>query len=313
MDEGKIVYQHATDLWLLNLASGKYDKIDIRLASDLEHLRETWIENPVPYVTSINPNPTGDKVAVTARGRVFVVPVEPGRTIGFTEPAGAVIRYRDAVFSHDGENIIALSDQSGEFEFVQFAANGPNKAKPITKDKHLLRYQGIPSPDGKWLAYDDIENNMYVLNISTGESKKISTNEQGIRDFAWSPDGQWLAFVQKASNRMAQIKVYNVNDGSIFDLTTDRSNNFSVKWSPDGAFIYYLSDRDLFTLVGSPGDIRLGGVQWDKCVKVYHVALKKGTRSPFREKDELSNAPSMPEKPEKSEKSEKPSKAEKPH
>jgi len=299
LHDGKIVYQHAADLWLLDIASGKYDKIEIRLASDLEHLKEAWIENPEKYITSVHPNSTGDKIAVTARGRVFVVPVEPGRTIGFTEHKGAVIRYRDAVFSPDGKNIIALSDQSGEFEFVQFAANGLDKVKPLTKDRHGLRYAGIPSSDGKWLAVDDIEKNMYVLNVSTGESKKISTNQQGIQDFAWSPDNQWLAFVQKALNGMGQIKVYNVNDGLIFDLTTDRSNNFSVKWSPDGGFIYYLSDRGINTLVGSPRGVRLGGVHWNKSVKVYHVALKKSTKSPFREKDELSsNEHSAVEKPE---------------
>jgi len=298
LHDGKIVYQHAADLWLLDIASGKYDKIDIRLASDLEHLRETWIENPAPYITSVYPSPSGDKIVVTARGRVFNVPVEKGRTIAFTEQKGAVIRYRDAVFSHDGKNIIALSDQSGEFEFVQFASNELDTVKPLTNDKHSLRYAATPSSDGKWLAVDDIEKNMYLINVSTGESKIISTNQQGIRDFAWSPDSQWLAFVQKALNGMAQIKIYNVNDGSIFDLTKDRSNNFSVKWSLDGEFIYYLSDRGFNTLAGSPRGVRLGGVHWDKSIGVYHVSLKKGARSPFREKDELSDEPSENEKSE---------------
>ncbi len=286
LDNGKIVYQHAADLWLLDIASGKYNKVDIRLASDLEHLREKWVENPSNYITSVHPSPDGEKVVVTARGRVFIVPAKSGRTIGFTEE-GDVVRYRDALFSPDGKNIIALSDESGEFEFVQFAADGAGKVKPLTKDGKRLRYQGLPSSDGKWIAYKDVENNMYVLNASTGASKLISTNQQGIRDFAWSPDGQWLAFVQMASNRMYQIKVYNVNDASLFDLTTDRSNNYNVKWSPDGKFIYFLSDRAFRTMVGSPRGARLGGVHWEKSESIYHVPLKKNYRSPFREKDEL--------------------------
>lgn len=287
LDEGKIVYQHAADLWLLDIASGEYNKIKIQLASDFEQLRETWVENPAAYITSVRPNPTGEKVVATVRGRVFVIPAKSGRTIGFTEQHDDVIRHRDAVFSPDGKNIITLSDESGEFEFVQFAADGSGEVKPLSRDGQLLRYQGLPSSDGKWIAYDDVENNMYVLNVSSGVSKKVSTNQQGIRDFSWSPDSQWLAFVQRASNRMAQIKIYNVNDGSTFDLTNDRSNNFSVKWSPDGKFIYYLSDRGFKTLVGSPRGVRLGGVHWDKSESVYHVPLKKSYRSPFREKDEL--------------------------
>ncbi len=297
LHDGKIVYQHAADLWLLDIASGRYAKIDIHLASDLEHLREKWIENPAPYITSVHPNPTGDKVVVTTRGRVFVVPTKSGRTIQHTAQKGAVFRYRDAIFSYDGNNILSLSDKSGEFEFVQFAATDLGEVKSVSKGGKLLRYQGIPSFDGEWLAYNDVENNMYILKLSTGESKKVSTNQQGFRDFAWSPDSQWLAFVQKASNGMAQIKIFNVNDDSIFNLTTDRSNNFSVNWSPDGRFIYYLSDRGFRTLAGNPRGARLGGVHWDKSESIYHVGLEKDSRSPFREKDELTNENDMKDQP----------------
>ena len=65
LDDGRLVYQHAADLWLLDIASGKYNKIDIKLASDFEHLGETWVENPSKYITSVYPNPTGEKVVVT--------------------------------------------------------------------------------------------------------------------------------------------------------------------------------------------------------------------------------------------------------
>ena len=296
LDAGRIIYQHAADLWLLDIVTGKYDKVDIRLASDLDQLREKWDEDPSKYITSVHPSPKGDKIVVTARGRVFVVPVKPGRMVSFTEQKD--IRYRDAVFSHDGKKVVTLSDKSGEFEFVQFTADGSGNTQPLTKDGSILRHGGIPSPDGKWIAYDDLEANMHVLNVSSGVSKKISTNQEGIWDFSWSPDSQWLAFVQKAFNTMAQIKIYNVNDGSSFDLTTDRANSFNPKWSLDGKFIYFLSDRSFTSLVGSPWGTRQPEPYWDASEKVYHVALKKRTRSPFREKDEL-----MKEEKEEEEKS----------
>jgi tricorn protease len=285
MHGGKIVYQHAADLWLLDVASGAYDKIDIRLASDLEQLREKWDDNPSRFITSVHPDPKGEKVVITARGRAFVAPVKSGRIVEFTDQKD--VRYRDAVFSHDGQKVITLSDESGEFEFIQFTADGTGSRQTITNDGDLLRYQGTPSPDGKWIAYNDLESNMYILNVATGVSKKISTNDEGIRGFSWSPDSQWLAFVQSALNTMAQIKVYNVNDGSVFDLTTDRANSFNPSWSPDGKFMYFLSDRSFTSLVGSPWGTRQPEPYWDASEKVYHVALQRGTRSPFRESDEL--------------------------
>ena len=81
LDNGKIVYQHAADLWLLDISSGKYNKIDIRLASDLDQLREKWDENPSRYITSVHPDPKGEKVVITARGKAFVAPVKSGRFI----------------------------------------------------------------------------------------------------------------------------------------------------------------------------------------------------------------------------------------
>ncbi|MEM9820209.1 MAG: S41 family peptidase [Bacteroidota bacterium] len=285
LDSGRIVYQNAADLYLLDITTGKYDKVDIRLASDFAQLRERWVEKPAEYITSVHPDPKGEKVVITARGRAFVLPVKSGRSVAFTEQKG--VRYRDAMFSHDGENVITLSDDSGEFEFVQFAADGSGEIQALTQDGEMLRFRGIPSPDGKWIAYDDLAANMYVLNITTGISKKISSNQEGIRDFSWSPDSGWLAFVQSAFNAMAQIKVYNVNSESTFDLTTDRANSFNPQWSPDGKFIYFLSDRSFTSLVGSPWGTRQPEPYWDASEKVYHVALKSEYRSPFREKDEL--------------------------
>lgn len=287
VSNGNIVYQMAADLWLYNISSNQTKKIDIKLASDLDQLREKWDDKPSQYITSVHPNPEGDRIVITARGRVFVAPVKTGRFVSFTEKKNT--RLRDAFFSHDGSNIYTLSDETGEFEFISMPADGQGPQKNISSDGEILRYAGTPSSDGKWIAYDDLGNNMYVLNISTGLSKKISSNEEGIRDFSWSPDSKWLAFVQAAKNTMAQIKIYNVETGTSFDLTTDRANSFNPRWSQDGKFIYFLSDRSFTSLVGSPWGTRQPEPYFDASEKLYHIALKNGIRSPFREADELQN------------------------
>ena len=167
------------------------------------------------------------------------------------------------------------------------SADGLGDQKAVTNDGKVLRYEGIPSKDGKWLAYDDLENHMYVLNLETGVNTKISTKEEGIWDFSWSPDSKWLAFVQRAENTMAQILVHNVMTHQSFELTTDRANSFNPRWSPDGKFIYFLSDRSFTTLVRSPWGARQPEPYFDASEKIYHVALQKNTRSPFRPNDEL--------------------------
>ena len=306
ISNGNIVYQMAADLWNYNLETNESQKINIRLVSDLDQLREKWDENPEKYITSVHPDKKGDRIVITARGRVFVAPAKAGRFVSFTEKKD--VRFRDAVFSNDGKKIFTLSDETGEFEFVSFSPDGLGAQKQITKDGDLLRYEGLPSPDGKRIAYDDLENNMYVLNISSGVSTKISTNQEGIFDFSWSPDSKWLAFVQSASNTMAQIKIYSIVNSKSFDLTTDRANSWNPKWSPKGDFIYFLSDRSFTSLVGSPWGSRQPEPYFDATEKLYHVALKKGTRSPFRENDELNKEDKDKEEADKPEKSKKKSK-----
>lgn len=285
ISNGNIVYQLGADLWKHNLSSKKSNKIDIKLVSDRAELREKWDENPSKYITSLNTNKDGSKIVITARGKVFVVPVKSGRNVSFSDKSN--VRYRDAFFSSDGSKIITLSDESGEFEFVSLPTDGIGKTKSITKDGEVLRFEGNPSPDGKWIAYSDLIEDLYLLNISTGKSTKISTNQEGIRGYSWSPDSKWLSFVQAAENTMMQIKIYNVDSKKSFDLTTDRANSTSPRWSPDGKFIYFISDRSFTTIVGSPWGTRQPEPYFDASEKIYHIALQKNTRSPFRSNDEL--------------------------
>lgn len=288
ISNGTIVYQMGADLWRYTIEGNTASKIPIRLVSDLDQLREKWEDNPMQYLTSVHPDATGSHVVITARGRVFVAPTKAGRFISFTENKN--VRFRDAVFSSDGKTIYTFSDETGEFELVSIPSNGLDSQKQITKDGNLLRFKGIPSPDDRWVAYADLENNLYVLDVKTGQSKKISTNQEGISEYEWSPDSKWLAFVQIAANTMEQIKIYNIDAETSFDLTTDRANSTSPKWSPNGQFIYFLSDRSFTSLVRSPWGTRQPEPYFDASEKLYHIALKKGTRSPFREADELQAA-----------------------
>ena len=285
VSNGVIVYQLGADIMKYDLASKNSEKIEITLATDLDQLRVKWEENPFRHITSVHPDKTGEKIVITARGRIFSIPTKSGRAVSFTEKSG--VRYRDAVFSPDGKNIISLSDESGEFEFVSLPVTSAGPGRQLTRDGKILRFQGVPSFDGKWLAYNDLDRKAYVVSMDKGVGLSIPSNLLNIGHFSWSPDSKWLAFVQQAKNQMAQIWLYNVESREHFELTTDRANSLYPQWSPDGKFLYFLSDRNFKTLVGSPWGPRQPEPYFDQSEKIYLVALQKGTRSPFRPADEL--------------------------
>jgi tricorn protease len=287
LSEGKIVYQLGADLHLFDLVANSDTTLQITLESDLDQTREHWVQKPMDYLTAMHISPDGDRVVLTARGKVFVAPLKPGRFVEVTRKDG--VRYRDARFLPDGKSLLALSDESGEVEFWKLPANGVGNADQLTTDAEVLRWEGLPSPDGKWVAHSDKNQRLYVLDVEKKKSRKIDETKisSGFGDFAWSPDGKWLAYVATANNLFRQIKLYAVADDKTTTLTSDRYDSYSPAWSPDGKWLYLLSDRNLKTVVEEPWGNYQPEPFLDKKTKIYQIALTEGLRSPFAPPTEL--------------------------
>jgi tricorn protease len=285
INDGRLVYQVGADLWFHDIVGGKSRIIPITLASDVDQWREKWVTDPMKYLTEIAIHPEGKSVALTARGRVFVIPTKQGRLARVTLSPG--VRYRDAGYMPDGKSLLALSDATGEFEFVELPVDGVGGKRTLTKDGTILRFSGYPSPDGVWIVYTDNNQDVWLLNAESGKQRVISTTREWSGDIAWSPDSRWVAFVQAALNSYAQIALYNVGDKRLTMLTSDRVNSFSPTWDPAGNWLYFLSDRHLQSLVTHPWGPRQPEPYFDKPVEIYQVALRTGLRSPFRHTDEL--------------------------
>jgi len=286
ISDGKIVYQCGADLWLLDLKTGKDAVVPITLVSDFDQLRDHWVRKPSEYLTGVEIAPDGSAAVFTARGELFTLPAKSGRIVKVAGNSG--VRYREGIYTPDGKSIIALSTETGETEFWKYPANGVGAAERLTTDANVLRWEGIPSPDGHWLANRDKNQQLWLLDLHSKQQKKIAQSMHG--DFAyltWSPDSQWLAYVEGAANTFSQIKVLNANTGAIETLTSDRYNSEAPAWSSDGKWLYFLSDRMLRTTTGSPWGPRQPDPNFDRSMKVYELALTPGLRSPFLPADEL--------------------------
>jgi tricorn protease len=300
LDRGRAVYQVGADLWLYDTASGSERLLPIRLASDFDQLREKWVKKPMEYLTSVHLHPKGDAVVLTARGRVFVAPAAQGRLVWASRETG--VRYRDVVFLPDGKRLLGLSDATGELEFATLPANGVGDPVALTSDGKVLRFEGVPSPDGQWVAYTDNNNDLWLLNVATKAQTLLSPNREGASDVAWSPDSRFLAWSQTAPNRFDQVLLYALETKTRTPVTSDRVNSRSAAWSPDGQWLYFLSDRNLLSAVGAPWGPRQPEPFFDKPMKLYQVALKKGLRPPFKPADELHPAEPEEKKAEPGEK-----------
>ncbi|MFP5227035.1 MAG: S41 family peptidase [Acidobacteriota bacterium] len=296
LSDGQIVYASGADLWSLDLKTDQEAAIPITLQSDFDQLQQHWVTKPLTYLTDTHLSPDGSRVVFTARGEIYSLPAKTGRIIRVAGSDSGV-RYRAARFMPDGKSIVALSTKTGETEFWKFPANGEGAPEQWTSDAKVLRWDGIPSPDGHWLAHYDKDQQLWLYDTKTKENKRIAMSMNGgFEGLNWSPDSQWLAYVEEADNHFSQLHVLNVNSGKIETLTSDRYNSENPAWSSDGKWLYFLSDRALNTTVPSPWGTRQPDPHFNHQEKIYEIALVPGLRSPFLTADEL-----HPESPEKKE------------
>ena len=133
--------------------------------------------------------------------------------------------------------------------------------------------QPVFSPDSAWLGFvsdRDGKRQVYRIALRGGEAEKLTSAEEGVNSFAWSPDGTKLAYtmaepvseaMKEREKRWGDIKIEDQDQRythlHIFDIAAKTSKqatsgNFVVgnfEWSPDGRHIAY--DR---RATGDPAD-----------------------------------------------------------
>ena len=110
------------------------------------------------------------------------------------------------------------------------------KSTKLTIDGPLAR----PSPDGRLLAIWRHPATFDILAIGTGQSiRKIPVKAPLWPDFAWSPDGQWIAYAGKVGEQMSEIFLISVQNGAVHQLTFHKGRKRRLVWAPDSRSIFY--------------------------------------------------------------------------
>jgi len=283
---GRIAYQLVADLRVFDIGSGNDAALAVTLPSDFDQMREKWVTKPIDYLTSGHVSPNGDRVVFVSRGHVFVAPVGDGRWVKVSRKEG--VRARAARFLGDGKSLMVLTDETGEWEFHRVAADGLGPAEPMTTGAKVIRFDGMPSPDGKWIAFADKDYQLWLFDVSKKALRKIAVSDVGMfEDLTWSPDSRWLAYVQGAGNLFSRIMLLETETGKAAELTNDRVDSYNPAWSPDGKWLYFLSDRYFRSSVGSPWGPRQPEPYFDKTTKIYAIGLTAKGTFPFAPATEL--------------------------
>ncbi len=127
------------------------------------------------------------------------------------------------------------------------------------------------SPDGRTLVIADrrepgAPRSLFLLDLSSGSVTDLGVNGVFVASPVFSPDGQWIAFVQGPSFLSHDIHVLPAAGGAAKRLTSDGRWVAGIAWTPDSRHLVFSSRRSgpfsLWTIPaagGAVGPIALSG------------------------------------------------------
>lgn len=141
--------------------------------------------------------------------------------------------------------IVFSWNRDGDFDLYLIDVDTQMVVSPFT-DNTASDLTPVWSPDGTRIALSsDVSKNyeIYVLDVSTGQSDVLTNNNWDDLYPAWSPDGKKIAFTTNHDSNW-DIYVMDANGKNPKRLTSDPAYEGNPVWSPDGTRIAYVEGRD---------------------------------------------------------------------
>ena len=279
-----IVFENGGYIYLHNLLTGETEQLHITLAEDFASGRSKQVDAS-KFIYSADLSPDGKRAVFGARGDVFTVPAKTGVTRNLTRSSG--VHDRNVRWSPDGRWISFISDRTGEDELYIQQQDGTSPANQLTDGGGAYKFTPVWSPNGKHLLYGDRDQNLYAVDVQSGDRTLVVRAEEGtIGSYTFAPDSKWMAYTLPGRAReFTVIKLFNLDSKKTVTVTDTWYNSGQPEFSPDGQLLYFVSQRDFSPTYGS--------TEWNHVYndmsRPYVVRLRASTESPFAEKsDEVS-------------------------
>ena len=256
-------------------------------------------------------HPQGHEIALTARGKLFSMPLWEQAVSQYGIRDG--VRYRSPCWLPNGE-LAVISDATVSKknkvplmeEQLDVFGSFPSE-KPLTSKKLPQgRVQEItPSPHYQHLALTTSRMELFLMTLETGRIYKLDDSKvREIREIAFSPDGKWLAYTKYLSLELTAIylidlkpsaKGKSINPSRPIQITEPVRYDFRPSFDPLGRWIYFISSRTFNPI----WDTVQTATSFSRSMKPYLLTLKNETQNPFvpkphapgQENNELKNYP----------------------
>ena len=227
-------------------------------------------EQPLVAADALTPTPTSTAVMTTAPTAVATTAATAAATVTVTEsPPGLtptaetrngpiVFDSADDIFvmNADGSNARQLTDNSVLDDEPDVSSDGRFIAyETFSGSEWRIMLMGIDgrsprelvegrqpdwSPDDRFIAFESASfpQQIYVVEVSTGEARQLTNTIGHSRAPSWSPDGEQIVFMTEVGNGW-QLAIADVNSGAHHEITSGSPDKRFPVWSPDGDLIAY--------------------------------------------------------------------------
>jgi len=274
-----IVYEQFGALHLLDLGSGKKQKISVFITGDMVEVRNKYI-NVGSQLTSPSLSPNAVRAVFQARGDIITIPAEKGDYRNITNTSGVMERYPS--WSPDGQKIAYFSDESGEYMLHIQDQTGTGEVTRIPLEKNPSYYY-LPrwSPDNKKIAYVDCHLTLWYVDIETEIPFKVDKDRfyGGTGDLvpSWAPDSKWLAYTKRLPNYLGAIFLYSLETGKSSRITDGMSDARNPVFDKNGKYLYFTASTDS----GASLQPDIHSIFRTQTQNIYLAVLDKEEPSPF--------------------------------
>lgn len=261
-----VAYDFESDLWLLDVESGKSTKLQVDVPSDAR----TNISQEITLSTGVEDYaiaPDAKRAVIVMRGDLFLIPEKGGTTRRLTtNPA-----WDGQPSFLDPKRVVYVASSHGHRALQTVDTDG--HTKPFLNDASDLTHP-LVSPDGKSVAY--VRGGEEILIVPAGGGTPKSILKGAFRDaigdalpFSWSSDSKWLLVDRSTAIGSSEVLACEVaNDKRIVVARTAHGAG-TPRFLPNGKAIYFVATEydfkpDLFIVDLVPPEVTFSEDDLDK-------------------------------------------------
>jgi tricorn protease len=272
-DSKTIVFERNGGLYSFDVATNEVRELAPLIRGDLFNAQPRY-RRFGDSVQGFSLSPSGKRIVIEARGRLYSVPASQGETRPL---AASNSRDTSPVWSPDGQTIAFLSDRSGDWAMYTVAQMGGEPRHVKTPEADRLRRIGW-FPDSKRLWYVTVASAVGIVDLESGAVHKVFENPSGGVSMDVSHDGSWIAYLKTQPNLMEAVFLYNVKDRTSHKVTEGYYGDANVAFDMTGKYLYVVSNRTF----GSHFDAFQGPSLFQQNVqRVYALLLTRGLTNPL--------------------------------